>query len=106
MTAMQEEVRSHRQAGLKVLVRLQGQGAGEQPLGPWALDMEQKSMKEVICHNMQPSRAVSRLCTQLKTHAADIVQLASYMRDICQQAIGENSCSSHALRELHPLTDG
>ncbi|KAL0051145.1 hypothetical protein WJX82_002690 [Trebouxia sp. C0006] len=42
-----EEVRSHRQAGLKVLVRLQGQGAGEQPLGPWALDMEQKSMKEV-----------------------------------------------------------
>ncbi|DBA81627.1 TPA: hypothetical protein ACH3X1_007382 [Trebouxia sp. C0004] len=42
-----EEVRSHRQAGLKVLVRLQGQGASDQPLGPWALDMEQKSMKEV-----------------------------------------------------------
>ena len=47
MTVLQEEVRSHRQAGLKVLVKLQGQGAGEQPLGPWALDMEQKSMKEV-----------------------------------------------------------
>ncbi len=53
---MQEEARSHRQAGLKVLVRLQGQGASDQPLGPWALDMEQKSMKEVtssLCHNMQ-----------------------------------------------------
>ena len=47
MTVLQEEVRSHRQAGLKVLVKLQGQGAEEQPLGPWALDMEQKSMKEV-----------------------------------------------------------
>ncbi len=57
MTLLQEEVRSHRQAGLKVLVRLQGQGAGEQPLGPWALDMEQKSMKEVtsaLCYNIQP----------------------------------------------------
>ena len=57
MTVMQEEIRSHRQAGLKALVRLQGQGAGEQPLGPWALDMEQKTMKEVsssLCHIMQP----------------------------------------------------
>ncbi len=57
MTVLQEEVRSHRQAGLKVLVRLQGQGAGEQPLGPWALDIEQKSMKEVtsaLCYNIQP----------------------------------------------------
>jgi len=57
-TVMQEEgVRSHRQAGLKVLVRLQGQGNNDQPLGPWALDMEQKSMKEVTsspCQNMQP----------------------------------------------------
>ncbi|KAA6426828.1 MAG: Vacuolar sorting-associated [Trebouxia sp. A1-2] len=42
-----EEARSHRQAGLKVLVRLQGQDASDQPLGPWALDMEQKSLKEV-----------------------------------------------------------
>ena len=57
MTVLQEEVRSYRQAGLKVLVRLQGQGAGEQPLGPWALDMEQKSMKEVtsaLYYNIQP----------------------------------------------------
>lgn len=44
---LQDPVRSHRQAGLKVLVRLQGQGSQGQPLGPWALDVEQKSMKEV-----------------------------------------------------------
>ena len=44
---MQEAVSSHRQEGLKVLVRVKGQGKDGQPLGPWPLDIERKSMKEV-----------------------------------------------------------
>ena len=44
---MQEAVSSHRQEGLKVLVRVKGQGNDGQPLGPWPLDIEQRSMKEV-----------------------------------------------------------
>ncbi len=55
---VQEAVNSHRQAGLKVLVRLQGQGSDGQPLGPWALDVEQKSMKEVST----PQLALQSVC--------------------------------------------
>lgn len=44
---MQEPVRSHRQEGLKVLVRVEAQGSAGQPLGPWSLDVEQRSMEEV-----------------------------------------------------------
>lgn len=43
----QQGVICHRQAGLKVLVRLQGQGSNEQPLGSWGLDQEQHISKEV-----------------------------------------------------------
>lgn len=47
LPAMQEPVRSHRQEGLKVLVRMEAQGSAGQPLGPWSLDVEQRSMEEV-----------------------------------------------------------
>lgn len=52
-TCMQEPVSSHRQAGLKVLVRVEGQGREGQPLGPWPLDVEQRTMEEVysLCLN-------------------------------------------------------
>ena len=43
----QQGVICHRQAGLKVVVRLQGQGSNEQPLGSWGLDQEQHISKEV-----------------------------------------------------------
>ena len=48
----QQGVICHRQAGLKVVVRLQGQGSNEQPLGSWGLDQEQHISKEVQqpCH--------------------------------------------------------
>ena len=44
---MQEPAGSHQQAGLKVLVRVEGQGSEGQPLGPWPLDVEQRTMEEV-----------------------------------------------------------
>ena len=44
---MQEPASSHRQEGLKVLVRVEGQGSKGQPLGPWPLDVEQRTMEEV-----------------------------------------------------------
>ena len=44
---MQEPACSHRQEGLKVLVRVEGQGSEGQPLGPWPLDVEQRTMEEV-----------------------------------------------------------
>ena len=44
---MQEPASSHRQEGLKVLVKVEGQGSEGQPLGPWPLDVEQRTMEEV-----------------------------------------------------------
>ena len=58
---MQEPVSSHRQEGLKVLVRVEGQGSEGQPLGPWALDVEQRSMEEVC--RLDPNTSM------LRTHA-------------------------------------
>lgn len=46
-TCAQEPISSHRQEGLKVLVRVEGQGREGQPLGPWPLDVEQRTMEEV-----------------------------------------------------------
>lgn len=69
---MQEPVRSHRQEGLKLLVRLEGQGSEGQPLGPWALDVEQRSMEEVF----------SLLPAQFNTNVYSKLALVDPYRDV------------------------
>lgn len=60
---MQAQVSSRRQEGLKVLVRVEGQGNSGQPLGPWALDVEQRSMEEVtLMINQVLSPSASSSC--------------------------------------------
>lgn len=46
---VQQGIVCHRQAGLKVLVNLHGQGKSDPPFGSWGLDHEQRTSKQV-CH--------------------------------------------------------
>ena len=93
---LQEKSNSHRQAGLKVLVKLQGQDVQGQPLGPWALDVEQRSMKEASITCPTFLAVILRSIAILEVHClglASIQQQHCLARNIAIYQV----CASHRL---------